>query len=176
MSLCLLLLAWRRLASASLIRGGSWAIPCVSVVCWFASQIVVAPLNEAQNSRIISLLNDAYDGGVRIIRIEHRNASGAATQTRPFGITNPFFRLGDSPFQQDWTTEAYLSKFMGLTLYHKPLVDRDSQYFSTQEESPGLIEKKAVASIGAESVGLIPINYRPDDVRIRYSSHRQPHR
>jgi len=58
--------------ACGVMRATSWIIPSLVCVSWLAYQINVAPLNAAQDKKIISILNDAAENGVRVISIAQK--------------------------------------------------------------------------------------------------------
>lgn len=170
-SLCLIFLASRIWPVNRRVREFSWAIPSACVVFWLASQIIVAPRNAAQNDEILNAIAESHARGVRILTIEHPNFIVGEARIRTFGITNPFIHWGDSPFQQDWTTEVYLRTFLGVSIYRGDLVawgDRNLIMVDGQLN----LDRKLYASIGAASLGRVVVDYPVRDIRINYELQR----
>ena len=162
---------WRHLANIIGIRGLriiSWAIPCIVRISWLAHEINVAPLNSKQDQEIISLLNEASHSAIRVVSLEHNSYNQDDeffAKYRTFGITNPFIRWGDSPFQQDWTTGIYLGSSK-LKLETRPYFDWDSKrvMFFQNGSCPTLVPKNQFMLIGSKSDGVKLTKFPTDDI------------
>lgn len=171
-TLVVVFLMWRNLSSLGgqgLMRATSWIIPCLVCVSWLAYEINVAPLNAEQDKKIISTLNDAAKNGVRVISIVQNGfyQDDFFNKYPAFGITNPFVRWGDSPFQQNWTVSEYL-KHLGLRLESRPYIDWDSEnvLFWGIGSQPTLVNKSQLMLIGSKSIGQEPVSFPRNDLYV----------
>lgn len=174
-------LLWRRLPpflGLNLFRPIPLVIPIVISLCWLAYQMNVAPLNAVQDRKITATLNDAFNDGVRVISIEQdgfKHDDVFFNKYPQFGITNPFIRWGDSPFQQNWTVSEYLRHF-GLRLESRTYIDWNSEnvLFWSIGSQPTLVNKSQVMLIGSKSLAQEPKNFPRNDLyaeRIRPGDH-----
>lgn len=173
-TLLVVFLAWRHLSSLAgqgVIRATSWIIPCLVCMSWLAYEINVAPLNAEQDKKIISILNDAAEDGVRVVSIAQNgfHEDGFFNKYPAFGITNPFVRWGDSPFQQNWTVSGYLGRFLGLRLELRPYIDWDSEnvIFWSIGTRPELVNKSQFMLVGSKSLGSEPVSFPKNDLYVK---------
>lgn len=103
-----------------------WTLPTIFIVCWTAAQMISIPAG-AEEARLTEIrLRKVASDGIRLIQV-HQPSFITKAGKRAVGLANPFISWGDSPFQQDWTTDAYLGRFMNLETVVPPFIKWDEE-------------------------------------------------